>query len=67
MKTQSSLALHLAWTYREAGKIAEARKAFEQAESLGLRPEARDPLHRDLIDRLRRQLVDGQPSTSDRG
>ena len=60
-----SLTLHLAWAYHEAGKMEEARKAFQQAQELGLKPDKRDPLERSMIDRLRRQLVtDQEPPAS---
>ena len=37
-------------------------KAFQLAEKLGLRPEARHPLERGIIDRLRGQLARDQTS-----
>ena len=43
------------------GKTDQARKAFEQAEELGLKPETRDPLERGVIERFRRQLVSVHP------
>jgi len=61
-----SLALHLAWACQQAGKTEEGRKAFEQAEELGLKPETRDPLERGIIARLRQQLVTGQRPASNR-
>ena len=62
-----SLALHLAWAYQAGGKTEEARKAFQRAEALGLKPEARDPLERDMIDKLRRQLGSDQTTKASRG
>jgi cellulose synthase operon protein C len=62
----SSLALHLAWTYEESGKTEEARKIFQQAEELGLKAETRDPLQRAVIDRLRQQLAAVRPTASNR-
>jgi tetratricopeptide (TPR) repeat protein len=62
-----SLALHLAWAYQAAGEAEEARKAFQHAGALGLRPEARDPLEREFIERLRSQLSTNEPSSSTRG
>jgi cellulose synthase operon protein C len=52
-----SLALHLAWAYQSSGKVDAARNAFQVAEELGFRPEARHPLERGFIDRLRGQLA----------
>lgn len=61
-----SLALHLAWACHAAGKAEEALKAFQLAEELGLRPEARHPLERGLIDSLRGQLARDQSSLPNR-
>ena len=62
-----SLALHLAWAYQSAGKFTDARKAFQRAEELGLRPEVRDPLERVVIDDLRKVLLANPTSTSSSG
>ncbi len=62
-----SLALHLAWAYQEAGNTDLARKAFQQAQELGLKLETRDPLERSMIDGLCRQLVTDQSSPASRG
>ena len=51
-----SFALHLAWAYHAEGKTDEARKAFQQAEILGWKPEKSDPLERSLMDKLRQDL-----------
>jgi tetratricopeptide (TPR) repeat protein len=61
-----SLALHLAWACQAAGMPAQARAAFQRAEALGLRPEARDPRERGLIERLQRELVTDTQTTSNR-
>ncbi len=61
-----SLAVHLAWAYEAAGKGEAARKAFQLAEKLGFRPEARHPLERGIINRLRAQLARDQTSLSNR-
>jgi tetratricopeptide (TPR) repeat protein len=52
-----SLALHLAWAYQTGGKMDEARKALEEAEKLGWKPENCDSLERTFIDKLRRDLA----------
>jgi Flp pilus assembly protein TadD len=51
-----SLALHLAWAYQAGGKTQDARKAFQQAETLGWKPEQSDLLERSFMDRLRQDL-----------
>jgi len=51
-----SLALHLAWAFQTVGKTEEARKAFQQAEKLGWKPEKSDPLERSFMDKLRQDL-----------
>lgn len=61
-----SLALHLAWALQEAGQALEAMKVFQLAQELGLKPEARHPLERGLIDRLLGQLGKDQSSPSNR-
>ncbi len=62
-----SLTLHLAWACQEAGQTGAARKAFEQAQGLGLKPETRDPLERGIIARLRQQLMTDAPPGSKPG
>ena len=62
-----SLALHLAWAYQAGGKTEEARKALQHAESLGLKPEARDPLERDMIEKLVHQFASDQTTKANRG
>ena len=61
-----SLALHLAWAYHAAGNAEEAGKAFRVAEELGLRPEARHPLERGLIDLLQREFGKVRSTVSNR-
>jgi Flp pilus assembly protein TadD len=51
-----SVALHLAWVYGRMGRLDEARKAFQEAEALGYRPEAFDPLERTMVTKLRQEL-----------
>ncbi len=55
----ASLAVHLAWAYQTAGKTDEARRALRDADELGLRLEARHPLERGFIARLRSELTSG--------
>jgi tetratricopeptide (TPR) repeat protein len=47
---------HLVRAYEQAGKEPEARKAFEQAERLGLKRGHLDPVEWDEYDRLRKKL-----------
>ena len=55
----SILHFHLAQAYHQSGNDAEAKKAFAQAERLGLRRDDVDRVERDEYDRLRRQLTGG--------
>lgn len=50
---------HLAQAYHQSGDDAEAKKAFDQAERLGLSREKVDRMERDEYDRLRRKLIGG--------
>jgi tetratricopeptide (TPR) repeat protein len=49
---------HLARAYHQDKNEAEAKKAFAQADRLGLKREDVDPVERDEYDRLRRQLME---------
>ena len=55
----SILHFHLAQAYHQSGNDAEAKKAFAQAERLGLKRDDVDRVERDEYDRLRRQLTGG--------
>ncbi len=51
-----SLAFHLARAYRTNGKDDEARGQFRRAVELGLKPQALDPIQRNLFERLAKEL-----------
>ena len=52
-------ALHLAWAYQARGESDRARVQLKEAEQLGLRPGALDPLELPVFQRLRKELVPG--------
>jgi tetratricopeptide (TPR) repeat protein len=54
-----SFALHLAWAYHAQGRIDQARTELKEAEKLGLRPMALDPLERAIVQKLRHDLFPG--------
>ena len=54
-----SFALHMAWAYLLKGRTAEARTELGEAERLGLRPRALDPLELAVFRRLRKELPAG--------
>ena len=54
-----SFALHLAWAYQARGPIDQARAEFQEAEKLGLKPQALDPLELAVFQRLRKELFPG--------
>jgi len=51
-----SFALHLAWAYHAQGQTAQARTQLREAEKLGLKPRALDPLELAIFQRLLREL-----------
>ena len=51
------LYFHLARAHQAAKEDAEARKAFRQAEQLGLKPETVDPRERELFLKVRQELT----------
>jgi Tfp pilus assembly protein PilF len=62
-----SLSLHLAWAYQAGGKTEQAKSEFQRVEALGLKPEARDPLERDMITKLREKFASGATAKVNRG
>jgi len=50
-------AFYLAWALLAGGNTEEARKEFREAERLGLKAKASDPLSRGVLDRLRPALT----------
>jgi len=52
-------ALHLAWAYQARGQSDQARVQFQEAEKLGLKPQALDPLELAVFQQLRKQLFPG--------
>ncbi len=54
-----SFALHLAWAYQAQGQTDQARKELQEAEKLGLKPQALDPLELAVFQRLRKELFPG--------
>jgi cellulose synthase operon protein C len=52
----ASFAFHLAWAYQAKGQADQARKEIREAEELGLRPQALDPLELAVFKRLRKAL-----------
>jgi hypothetical protein len=61
------LSLHLAWTYQVGGNTERARNEFQRVEALGLKPEARDPLERDMITELRENFASGATAKVNHG
>jgi tetratricopeptide (TPR) repeat protein len=57
--TRPSYALHLAWAYRAKGQTDEARACLNEAEKLGLKSRALDPLELAVFLRLRHELFPG--------
>ena len=51
-----SFALHLAWAYHAKGQSDQARTELQNAEKLGLKPRALDPLEFAIFQRLRKEL-----------
>ena len=51
------LYIHLARTLQMSKNQQEARKALERAEKLGFNPGTLDPLERDVVAKLRRDLA----------
>jgi predicted Zn-dependent protease len=49
-----SFALHLAWAYHARGQSEQARRELREAEKLGLRARALDPLELGILERLRK-------------
>jgi len=54
-----SFALHLAWAYHAKGENDQARTELQDAEKLGLRPKALDPLELAVFQQLRKELFPG--------
>jgi Flp pilus assembly protein TadD len=54
-----TFALHLAWAYQANGQRDQARMQLQEAEQLGLRPRALDPLELAIFQRLRKELARG--------
>jgi len=54
-----SFALHLAWAYHAKGQTAQARAELREAEKLGLKPGALDPLELAVFQRLQKELSRG--------
>jgi tetratricopeptide (TPR) repeat protein len=54
-----SFALHLAWAYQARGQSAQARVELQEADKLGLKPTALDPLERAIVQKLRHELFPG--------
>jgi predicted Zn-dependent protease len=59
----SSFALHLAWAYQAQGQSDQAWLQLREAERLGLKSQALDPLELTVFQRLQKEL---SPSRSDR-
>jgi tetratricopeptide (TPR) repeat protein len=57
--TNPSFAFHLAWAYQVKGQIDRARTELFEAEKLGLKPGALDPLELAVFQRLRKELHPG--------
>jgi tetratricopeptide (TPR) repeat protein len=57
--TNPSYALHLAWAYQASGQTERARLQLQEAEKLGLRPRALDPLELAVLQNLRSELSPG--------
>jgi cellulose synthase operon protein C len=54
-----SFALHLAWAYQAGGQSDRARTQLQEAEKLGLKPHALDPLELAIFQRLAKALSSG--------
>jgi predicted Zn-dependent protease len=54
--SKPSFALHLAWAYQAKGQGDKARASLKEAEELGLKPRALDPLELAVYQRLRKEL-----------
>jgi tetratricopeptide (TPR) repeat protein len=54
-----SYALHLAWAYRAKGQDDQARSQLDEADRLGLKLQALDPLERAIVVKLRQELSRG--------
>ena len=54
-----SFAFHLAWAYHARGNDDRARTELQEAEKIGLKPQALDPLERAVFHRLRKELFPG--------
>jgi cellulose synthase operon protein C len=54
-----SFALHLAWAYHAKGQTDQARRELQEADKLGLKPRALDPLELAVFQRLRKELFPG--------
>jgi cellulose synthase operon protein C len=54
-----SFALHLAWAYQASGQSDRARTHLQEAEKLGLKPHALDPLESAIFQRLAKALSSG--------
>ena len=57
--SKPSFALHLAWAYSAKGQSDNARASLKEAEKLGLKPRALDPLELAVFQRLRKELFPG--------
>lgn len=53
LPSRPSFALHLAWAYQVKGQLDLARVEFQEAERLGLKPWAMDPMELEVFERLR--------------
>jgi Flp pilus assembly protein TadD len=54
-----NFALHLAWAYHAKGQTDQARTELQEAEKLGLKPRALDPLELAVLQRLQKELSPG--------
>jgi Flp pilus assembly protein TadD len=54
-----SYALHLAWAYQAKGQDEQARSQLDEADRLGLKLQALDPLERAIVVKLRQALSRG--------
>ncbi len=53
-------AFHLAWAYEVSGRRDQARQLFDEAQKLGLKPQALDPLMFAIFERLQKELSTGR-------